>query len=98
MVDLTLTLCIFSLSTQVSQMAAEECSLTDDPQLRRLSSYVTQDSCKISDYNTFEQEKVPDQKKTKNRKMIVITFCLANLFAGMMYSLVAPFYAVEVSW
>ena len=78
-------------------MAAEDRSLTDDHQLRRLSSDVTQDSCKISDYNTFEQEKLPHPNKMRNRKMIVITFCVANLFAGMMYSLVAPFYAVEVS-
>ena len=98
MVDLTLTLSIFFLSIQVSLMAAEERSLSDDPQLRRLSSDVTQDTCMISDYNTFEQEEVPDQNKMKNRKMIVITFCVVNLFAGMMFSLVAPFYAIEVSW
>ena len=79
-------------------MATEEPSLTDEPQHRRLSSDVTQDSCKISDYNTFEQEEVPDRTKMKNRKVVVITFCLVNLLAGMMYSLVAPFYAVEVSW
>ena len=78
-------------------MAAEERSLTDDPQLRRLSSDFTQDGCKISDYNTFKQEEVPDRTKMKNRKMNVITICIANLFVGMMYSLVAPFYAIEVS-
>ena len=78
-------------------MEAEERSLTDDPQLRRMSSDVTQDSCKISDYNNFEQEEVPDRTKMKNRKITVIIFCVANLFAGMIYSLVAPFYAAEVS-
>ena len=78
-------------------MAAEERSLTDDPQLRRPSSDVTQDSCKISDYNTFEQEEVPVRTQMKNRKMNMITMCIANLSAGMMYSLVAPFYAIEVS-
>ena len=97
MMNLTLTLRIFFLSIPVSLMAAEERSLTDSPQLRRPSSDVTQDGCKISDYNTFEQEEVPDRTKMRNRKIIVITFCVANLFAGMMYSLVAPFYVVEVS-
>ena len=78
-------------------MAAEERSLTDDSQLRRLSSYVSQDRRKINDYNTFEQNEVTDQNKMKNRKMNMITICIANLSAGMMYSLVAPFYAIEVS-
>ena len=80
-------------------MAAEELSVIDDTQPRRLSSDVTEDRCKTSDCNTVEQKHVPDdQNKMKNPKIIVITFCVANLFAGMMYSLVAPFYAVEVSW
>ena len=98
MLVLTLNLNVFPLSIQISLMAEEESSLTDDPQLRRLSSDVTHDGCKTTDYNTFEQGEVPDRDKMKNRKMVVITFCVANLFAGMMYSLVAPFYAVEVSW
>ena len=76
---------------------AEERPLTDEPQLRRLSSDVTQDGCKISDYNTFEQEEVPDRTKMNIRKMIVIAICIANLSVGMIYSLVAPFYAIEVS-
>ena len=76
---------------------AEERSLTDEPQLRRLSSDVTQDGCKISDYNTFEQEEVPDRTKMNIREMIVIAICIANLSVGMIYSLVAPFYAIEVS-
>ena len=79
-------------------MAVDEHSLTQDAQQRGLSSDVTQDDCNTSDYNTFEKEEMPDRTKMKNRKMIVITFCVVNLFAGMMYSLVAPFYAVEVSW
>ena len=79
-------------------MAAAKRPLTDDHQLRRRSSDVTQDSCKISDYNTFEQEEVPDGNKMKKRKIIVITFGVAILFVGMMRSLVAPFYAAEVSW
>ena len=79
-------------------MAAEKRPLTDELQLRRLSTDFAQDGCKVSDYNTFEQEEVPDQKKMKNRKIIVIIFCIANLSAGLMYSLVTPFYAREVSW
>ena len=78
-------------------MAAEERSLTDDPQLRRLSTDVTQDGYKISDYNTFEQNEVPDRIKMKNRKINVITICIANLSLGMIYSLVARFYTIEVS-
>ena len=89
---------ILSFKIQVSLMAAEKRSLTDEPQLRRLSTDFAEDCCKISDYNTFEQDEVPDRNKIKNRKIIVITFCIANLFAGTMYSLVAPFYATEVSW
>ena len=79
-------------------MAAEERSLSDDHQLRRLSSDVTQGGCEISDYNTFEQDEVPDRNDFKNRKIIMITICLAILSVGTMESLVAPFYAVEVSW
>ena len=79
-------------------MAAEERSLTDEHQLRRLSSHVTQDGCEISDYYTFKQDEVPDRNDLKNRKITVIAICLANLSVGMMESLVAPFYAVEVSW
>ena len=79
-------------------MAAEKRPFTNEPQLRRLSTDVAQDSCKSSDYNTFEQEEVPDRNKMKNRKIIVIIFCIANLSAGLMYSLVTPFYATEVSW
>ena len=79
-------------------MAAEKRPLTDVPQLRRLSTDVAQDSCKSSDYNTFEQEEVPDRNKMKNRKIVVILFCIANFSAGLMYSLVTPFYATEVSW
>ena len=77
-------------------MAAVERSLTDDPQLRRLSSDVTQDGCKISDCNTFEQDEVPDRNKMNIRKMNFITICIASLSVGMMYSLVVPFYAIEV--
>ena len=79
-------------------MTAEERSLTDDNQLRRFSSYVTQDGCRISDYNTFERDEVPERNELKKRKLIVITICLANLFVGVMKGLVAPFYAVEVRW
>ena len=82
----------------MSLMAAETLPLTDEPQLRRLSTDVAQDGCKISDYNTFEQEEAPDWNKMKNRKIIVITFCIASLSAGLMFSLVTPFYATEVSW
>ena len=78
-------------------MAVEERSLSHDTLPRRLSSDVTQESCKLSDYNTFEQEEMPDQNKMKNRKIIVITFCIANLFEGYAYSLAIPFYATEVS-
>ena len=78
-------------------MAAEERSSTDDPQLRRLSSDVSHDRCKTCDYNTIEQDDVPDGNVMKNHKIFVITFCVAVLFVGMMKSLVAPFYAVEVS-
>ena len=79
-------------------MTAETRSLTDDPQPRRLSSNVTQDRCKISDYNTFEQDEVSDRNEMKNRKTIVITMCVANISVGTMKSLVASFYAVEVRW
>ena len=78
-------------------MAADDRSLTYDPHLQRLSKDVTQDNCKMSDYNTFEQEEMPDRNKMNIRKMNVITICIANLSSGMMYSLVAPFYAIEVS-
>ena len=79
-------------------MAVEQRSLSHDTLPRRLSaSDVTQESCKISDYDTFEQEEMPDQNKMKNRKIIVITFCIANLCRGYAYSLVVPFYATEVS-
>ena len=78
-------------------MAVEQCSLNDDTLPRRLSSDVAQDSCKISDYNTFELEEMPDQNKMKNRNIVGITFCIANLCNGYAYSLVVPFYATEVS-
>ena len=77
-------------------MAVEERALSHDTLPRRLSSDVTQESCKISDYHTFEQEEMPYQNKMKNRKIIVITFCIANLCRGYAYSLVMPFYATEV--
>ena len=79
-------------------MTTEERSLTDHPQLRRRSSDVTQDGCKISDYNTFEQDEVLDRNEMKNWKIIVITLCVANISVGTMKSLVASFYAIEVCW
>ena len=82
-------------------MAAEEftCSLNGNSQRRPLSTGVIKGSCKIGGYTTFEEEELPtDQTKTKNRKkLIVLSFCASNVFAGMFYSLPAPFFAIEVS-
>ena len=81
-------------------MAGEEptCSLNGDILRRRLSSDVIQGTCMIGDYNTFEEEELPVAgTKTKNRKLIVVTFCISNLLMGMFFSLLAPFFTIEVS-
>lgn len=81
-------------------MAAEDCScsLNGDIQLRHISSDVIQASCKIGGYSTFEKEALPvERTKKKNRKMMLLTFCAANFLAGTFYSLLAPFFAIEVS-
>ena len=63
-----------------------------------MSSDVIQASCKIGDYSTFEEEALPvERTKKKNRKMMLLTFCAANFLAGTFYSLLAPFFAIEVS-
>ena len=81
-------------------MAGEEptCSLNGDILRRRLSSDVIQGTCMNGDYSTFEEEELPVAgTKTKNRKLIVVTFCISNLLTGMFFSLLAPFFTIEVS-
>ena len=79
-------------------MAAGEltCSLNGGIHRKSLSSDVTSSCCEISDYNTFDDEELPVDR-TKNRKLLLSTFCIADFLVGMFYSLLAPFFAVEVS-
>lgn len=37
------------------------------------------------------------RQKMKNSRLILVMCCLGNFFAGMFYSLLAPFFAIEVS-
>ena len=80
-------------------MEAEEltCSENEDLQRRDLSSDGIQSGRQIGDYNTFEEELPVDGTKWKNGKLIVFTFCIANFLVGMFFSLMAPFFVIEVS-
>ncbi|KAI0221024.1 MFS-type transporter SLC18B1 [Lamellibrachia satsuma] len=80
-------------------MEAEEliCSWNEDLQRRDLSSDGIQSGRQIGDYDTFEEELPVDGTKWKNSKLIVFTFCITNFLVGMFFSLMAPFFAIEMT-
>jgi len=52
----------------------------------------------FGDYSNVELAKLPvDWTKKRNRKLIILTFCVSNFFVGTFYALLAPFFAAEVS-